>query len=195
MSKDKSNKNWFARHKVLTVIGVLILIGIIASVSGGSKSGTNGSSNSTAQAAKNKTYRFNDRADKQATDVEVMPNEAATIKGVKMTVTNVKYATSLGEFDNASAGKTYLLADVTVENTSTKTQPYNEADFRVQTAGGQVLDGTIVSSMSSPLNSGDLVAGGKVSGQVVFEVPIETGHQYIIWKPGLDPDRAIVQTK
>jgi len=37
MSKDKSDKNWFARHKVLTIIlGIIVLI-IIASAAGGSK--------------------------------------------------------------------------------------------------------------------------------------------------------------
>lgn len=107
----------------------------------------------------------------------------------------MQYATSLGEFDNADSGKTYVVADVTLENTSDSTKPYNEFDFRMQTAGGQVLDGTVVSSITDVLNSGDIVTGGKSTGKVVFQVPVETGHQYLIWKPGLDSDRAIVQTK
>jgi hypothetical protein len=37
MSKDKSG-NWFQRHKVLSGIGILIVVGIIASAAGGSKS-------------------------------------------------------------------------------------------------------------------------------------------------------------
>jgi hypothetical protein len=39
--KDENKKNWFVRHKVLTVIAVIIGIGIIASAAGGDKSNTN----------------------------------------------------------------------------------------------------------------------------------------------------------
>lgn len=68
-------------------------------------------------------------------------------------------------------------------------------DFRIQTAGGQVLDGTFA-TVPSPLSSGDMVAGGKASGKIVFEVPVEDGHQYVIWKPGAyNAARAIVQVK
>lgn len=55
MSKDKSG-NWFGRHKILTAIGVLIVIGIIASAAGGSKSNTQtvkgSNSDTTAQTSK-----------------------------------------------------------------------------------------------------------------------------------------------
>lgn len=187
-------KNWFAKHKILTVIGVLILLAIIGGASGG-KGTQNGSSGSKAASSTTKQYRFAERADKQPKDVELLPSESGTVGGVKLTVSDVKYATSLGEFDKANSGKTYLVASVSLENTSNSTQPYNEVDFRVQTAGGQVLDGTIASSVTNLLNSGDLVAGGKASGQVVFQVPVEDGHQYLIWKPGFSSDRSIVQTK
>lgn len=191
---DHRQKNWFARHKVLTVILALVVLGIVGGAAGGSnKSASNNSSGTTASASK--TYRFNERADKQSKDVELLPNENGIVDGIKLTVTNVKYATNLGDFDQADSGKTYALVTVTINNTSSSTKPYNEYDFRIQTASGQVLDPTIVAAKTSPLNSGDLVAGGTVSGQIAFEVPIEESHQYLIWKPTLNPDRAIVQLK
>jgi len=36
----KSKKNWFARHKVLTVLGVLVVLFILGSAAGSDKSGT-----------------------------------------------------------------------------------------------------------------------------------------------------------
>ena len=185
---------WFKKHKVLTVILAIVVIAVISSAAGGSKSnnpsGTSGgSSNSSA-----KTYKFDERADKQTKDVEVLPNETATVGGVKMTLTGVEYRTSLSDYEKADDGKTYVVADVTLENTSNKTQPYNVFDFRIQTAGGQVLDGGITSTKT--LSSGDLVAGGKATGKIVFEVPVEDGHQYVIWKPNAyNSDRAIVRVK
>jgi hypothetical protein len=187
---------WFKKHKILTVILVIIVIAVISSAAGGSKSNNSGSnsggSNNSSSSAK--TYKFDERADKQAKDVEVLPGEAATVGGVKMTLTGVEYKASLSDFEKADDGKTYVIADVTLENTSNKTQPYNVFDFRIQTAGGQVLDGGITSTKT--LSSGDLVAGGKASGKIVFEVPVEDGHQYVIWKPNAyNSDRAIVRVK
>lgn len=191
MTQDKKDGNWFKRHKILTVILAIIVIGVIAGAAGGGNS-NNGTSGTASNSAK--TYRFNERADKQKEDVEALPGETATVGGVKMTLTNVEYKAGLSDFDTADSGKTYVVADVALENTSDKTQPYNVFDFRIQTAGGQVLDGAI--STVQTISSGDMVAGGKASGKIVFEAPIEDGHQYVIWKPGAyDAARAIIQVK
>ena len=195
MSDQPKKKNFFAKHKVLTVILVLIILAIIGGASGGNKGTSSSTSGSKAANTAAKQYRFAERADKQAKDVELLPNESGTVGGVKLTVTSIQYATSLGQFDTADSGKTYVVANVSLEKTSKGTQSYNEFDFRTQTAGGQVLDSAVVTSVTNLLNSGDLVAGGKVSGNIAFQVPIEDGHQYLIWKPGFSSDRAIVQMK
>lgn len=185
--------NWFKKHKILTVILAFIVIGVIVNVAGGSENGSSSSSGGNKSSSA-KTYKFDERADKQPKDVEVLPGEAATVGGVKMTLSGVEYKTSISGYEKAEDGKTYVAADVTLENTSNKTQPYNVFNFRIQTASGQVLDGTITSIQT--LSSGDLVAGGKVTGKIVFDVPTEDGHEYVIWKPdAYHADRAIVQVK
>lgn len=190
MSDQQKQRNWFARHKVLTGILIFVVLCILGSALGGgdSKNGTSGTAKTD-----NKTYRFNDRADKQSKDVEIVPGETGTLDNVKLTVTSAEYKTALGEYETAEAGKTYVVADVTIENGSDRTQAYNPYDFRVQTTGGQVLDPTITGTPT--LNSGDLVAGGKVTGKIIFEVPVEEGHQYLIWKPSYGSERVIVQVK
>jgi hypothetical protein len=40
-----TNKNWFARHKVLTVILAFVVIGVIAAAAGGGKSDPSTTSN------------------------------------------------------------------------------------------------------------------------------------------------------
>lgn len=193
---DEKKKSWFAKHKILTVILAFIAIGVIASAAGGGSKTNNSTSGggSSKNGSGEKTYKFTDRADKQPKDVEVLPGETATVGGVKMTLSGVEYKTNLSDYEKADDGKTYVVADVTLENTSNKTQPYNVFDFRIQTAGGQVLDGAV--STIQTLSSGDMVAGGKASGKIVFQVPVEDGHQYVIWKPSAyNADRAIVQVK
>ncbi|MFZ1323567.1 MAG: DUF4352 domain-containing protein [Candidatus Saccharimonadales bacterium] len=185
---------WFKKHKIITVILAVIVIAVIASAASGGGNTNNNSADSGSSSNAEKTYKFNDRADKQPKDVEVLPGETATVGGVKMTLSGVEYKTRLNDFETAGSGKTYVVADVALENTSNETQPYNVFDFRIQTAGGQVLDGAI--STIQTLSSGDLVAGGKVTGKIVFEVPVEDGHQYVVWKPNaFNADRAIIQIK
>ena len=187
--------SWFKKHKILTVILAFIVIGVIATAAGGSDDSSNNSDGGNNTSNTEKTYKFEDRADKQPKDVEVLPSESATVDGVKMTLSNVVYKTTISEFEQAESGKTYVIADVALENTSNETKPYNVFDFRIQTAEGQVLDGAFA-TVDNSLSSGDMVAGGKASGQIVFEVPVEEGHQYVIWKPNaFNSDRAIVQVK
>lgn len=181
---------WFKKHKALSVILAFVVIAVIASAAGGESNSSSGGNSNNAE----KTYKFDERADKQNKDVEVLPGETATIGGVKMTVSNVEYKTHLSDFETADSGKTYVVADVALENTSNETQPYNIFNFRIQTAGGQVLDGVITTIQT--LGSGDMVAGGKASGKIVFEVPVGDGHNYVIWKPNAyNADRAIIRVK
>lgn len=80
----KNKFRWFKDHKILTIVIVLAAFGILGAAGSG---GSNKSSSSTTKASKNtaKTYRFNERGDKQPADVEVLPNEQATVGGVGLT--------------------------------------------------------------------------------------------------------------
>ncbi len=201
--QEKQNKkdNWFKRHKVWTgviigVVALFVLAGIFGESPEQQQSQQPTVNGEPVQIADKKDgYRFNDRADKQEKDVEVLPGESAIVDGMKMTVNEVTKATSLGEFSNAESGKTFVVITVTVENVSDRAKPYNGFDFRIQTAGGQVLDQAF-ESQEPRLGSGDIVPGGKVTGKVVFETPVESAPQYIIWKPNpWMSDRAIVQVQ
>jgi hypothetical protein len=193
---DSDNKSWFARHKFITIILVVAILAAVFTMGKGSNDNTESNNsqdeNSNSTSAE-KEFRFADRADKQDKDKEILPEESATISDVKLTVKDIEYTTELNDFEKADEGKTYVVASVVIENVGKETKPYNTFDFRIQTAGGQVLDTTLTSEPY--FSSGDLVSGGKVEGKVYFEVPEEDGHQYIIWKPGLDSDRVIIQAK
>ncbi len=191
MAKDKEkSKNWFVRHKVWTAIIALVVLSFVVSVTAESNKSSSGGKATTSTT---KSYKFTDRADKQSTDLEIAMGEYAVINGVKMTPVSAERKTSLSEYETAGSGKQYLILNVQLENTSKDTKPFNALNFKVQTVGGQVID-TSFQTAANPLNSGDLVAGGKVTGSVVVEVPVETGHQYLIWKPDAwKSDRAVVQ--
>lgn len=189
-------RSWFARHKILTAILAVILIAIIAGAAGGGGDSDNSGNTGGSSTSQNeeKTFRFADRADKQDKDIEIAVGESGTVDGLKLSVSSIERKSSLGEFMEAPEGKQYVVADVTIENTSDEVKPYNVFNFRIQTSGGQVLD--VYFGGTNNLNSGDLTAGGKVTGNVTFEVPVETATQYIIFKPNAaKSDRVIVEAK
>lgn len=199
LSKSKENGG-----KGLAIAGIIVSIlvgmgqmaligGAFKATDSANKEVSKATGTTNAEEDKSKTYRFNDRADKQSEDVELVISETGVVDGVKVTVSSANYMTSLNEYMSASEGKTYVKVNITLENNSDRAKPYNSFDFRIQTVGGQVLDPTF--GAEEDLGSGDLVQGGKVSGDVYFEVPVEIGSQYLIWKPGLSADRAIVQLK
>lgn len=49
MAKDKSDKSWFARHKILTVIGAFIIIGVIGSAASGGSQNNDSATQSTTE--------------------------------------------------------------------------------------------------------------------------------------------------
>ena len=166
---------------------IVIVIAVVAIVGGDSSTSTSDKSTETK-----KELRFEGRADTQEKDIELLVKESGELEGMKLTVTKIERKAKLGEFEEAESGKEFVIATVSLENVSDKTVSYNEFDFRVQTAGGQVLD-LAFTTAEGGLESGDLIAGGKHSGTVTFEVPKETGHQYLIYKSSFEPDRIIVQ--
>lgn len=51
---EGSKQNWFKRHKVLSIIGVIVIIGILASASEGDKSPSNSAKNTTSSSSEKK---------------------------------------------------------------------------------------------------------------------------------------------
>lgn len=178
---------------IFMFIGLILIFSLAAGINNATKNSSD--ENETSKTANtSKTYRFSERADKQSTDLELLAGETGVVDGRKLTIVSVDKKTSLGEYMDAPSGKIYIVANVTIENVSDRTQTYNPYDFRLQTASGQVIDPYY--GIDNQLNSGDLVSGGKVSGNVFFEAPAEAGNQYIIYKPNpVISDRIIVQVK
>lgn len=180
----------------LGLLGLVGLIIILVVIGGGKKEAPKEAEKGEAPKTVERKIRFKDRPDAQPNDIEILPGESAELEGLKLTIKNIQRASHWGEFQKAESGKEFVVMDVLLENVSGKTQSYNELNFRIQTAGGQVLSvwsgGPYIAE--GELHSGDLIKGGKVEGTIGFEIPKEDGHQYILYKPNAwKPDRIVVQ--
>jgi hypothetical protein len=128
MSKDKSDKSWFGRHKILTVLGVLILIGIIASATNSSKSSTGSSPGKSSSSAKPAT---------KATTAKV--GQAANDGKFAFTVNSVKCGeTSVGDqYLNKTAQGQYCRLNVTVKNIDSEAQSLSSSSQYLYNSAGQ----------------------------------------------------------
>lgn len=159
---SKENKSWVARHKILTGILVLIVIGCIAAAAGGDKNNTattNGSDSS------NKTA-------KQEEKTEFAVNETAKFDDKSITVTNVQRDYDTGnQFAQPESGKEFVLVTVEITNSGKSAMDYNTYDFKLQDSNGVQQNESFTALSEGKLNSGSLAPGGKVSGKLAYEVP------------------------
>ena len=85
------------------------------------------------------------------------------------------------QYDKPKDGCEFVIVNITIKNGGKRDASYNPYDFKMQNSQGNITDKTfsMVDSGTS-LSSGDLAAGGSVTGTVVFEQP--TGDKGLILK-------------
>lgn len=167
---DKS-KNWFARHKILTGILVLVVLGIVVSAAGG---GTDTNTNQ-ANSGTNDTSASEKPA---ATTAKI--GEAARDGKFEFTVTAFKCgAKTLGdnEFLREEAQGQFCVMDVTVKNIGNEAQTFFTSEQKVKNAQGQEFSND--TSAEIAVGGGDawvneINPGNTAKGKVVFDVPADT---------------------
>jgi len=163
-----SKKNWFARHKILTTIGVLIVLAIIGSASSGNK-GTQTASTSGSNSSQPKN---------QATTAKL--NEVANDGKFAFTVTSVECGkTSVGtnQYLQKQAQGQFCLLNVSIKNIGDQAQSLfsgNQYLYDAQNHKYSADDqATLYAGPSGSTNTwyNDINPGNAVSGTIVFDVP------------------------
>lgn len=177
-----SNGNWFAKHKALTIIGVIVISGIIISA-------VNGSGD---QAAKVSDGSSSSNTSQQAKTVFAV-GEVIAFDGKEVTVNTVERNWSSGnQFITPESGMEFVKAQVTIENKSSSEASYNLYDWKLQNSQGVIKDpDSSTYSADGALGSGDLAPGGKVSGFLVFQVPQDDGGLTLRYSPSFWSDKKI----
>ncbi len=178
MSKDKSGKNWFARHKVLTVIIAIVLLGGIGgAMSGDQSADTDSSSNSSSN---------NSESEQKTEDkTEFAVGETIDIDSRKLTVNSVERNYQTGnQFSQPESGNEFVLVNVTIENGSNSDLTYSTFNFELQDTNGVKHNEQITAITEGRLNTGTLAAGGKVTGNLVYEVPKDDSGLKLVFESG-----------
>ena len=113
--------------------------------------------------------------------------EEAILGDGAITVTNV--AKSQGsEYIKPKTGKEFVIVSVTIENKGDKNLSYNPFYFKMQNSQGQQESITFSASVDNndtELNSGELIPGGKVSGTIAFEQPVNDEGLILIYSDSI----------
>jgi hypothetical protein len=167
----KENKNWFAKHKIITVILALIVIGSIGGAAGGgsksSKSTTNTSSSTPATEKK---------VDSKVESIKI---GTATRDGkFEFTVKSVecgKASVGTNEYLTKTAQGQYCLLNMTIKNIGNEAQSLFSGNQYLLNASGQKYSAddsaTLHAAPSGSSWYNNINPGNSVEGTIVFDIP------------------------
>jgi len=177
----------FLKIGCLAIIVIIVLIIIIGALSGGdedkpTKVGNNADTSETTE---------NNNTEEAPAKEEYAVGEAVQLGDNILTVTNVEKSTG-DEYDKPKQGHEYVVVTVKIENAGNDNISYNPYDFKMSNSQGQILDPAIsIIDTDTALQSGELAAGGTVSGTIVFEQPAGDPGLQLQYTPSFWSDETI----
>lgn len=108
-----------------------------------------------------------------------------TLNDVATTLISVKKLAA-DQFTQPKPGNIFIVVHVKIVNNSTGEVDYNSFDFHVRSGAGNITDEEVAPSTytaNNQLNSGKLSAGGKVEGDIVFQVKKGDHASELTWQP------------
>lgn len=170
MAKDKSERNWFGRHKIITGLLILIVIGAVAGASGG---------NTTKTTDSNTTSGANNQPAAKTEAKVAKIGEAANDGKFEFTVSGIKCGTpsvsdSSGYVTRTAQGQ-YCLLSISIKNIGDKQQLFSESDQKLLNAGNQEYSpdttATLYNSNNSDVFLSQINPGNTVTGTLVYDLP------------------------
>lgn len=161
----KDQRNFFMQHKLITVIGVIVILGVLGSAGGGKKD-----TSSTATATATKTETKQEETKETVKDTYAV-NEAVKLDDAVVTVTKVEKSNG-SDYDKPKDGMEFVIVTVSIKNNGKSELSYNPFDYKMQNSKGQITDQTFTTvNTSNQLNSGQLAENGEITGTIAFEQP------------------------
>ena len=102
--------------------------------------------------------------------------------GVALTVIKMEQKAEIDQFQKATTGNVFLVAEVLIENSGVAKAPYNPLYFTVKDGDGFEYNAALTAGEGA-LKSGELVRGDKARGVVAFEVKQTAKTLILSYKP------------
>lgn len=163
--KIEKKGNWFARHKILTGLIVVIAIAVIASAAGGDKKKGDTAKNASNSSSSSETLA---KIGEPARDGKF----EFVIKNVKCGEPSVSVE---GIPLSKSASGQYCLVDISVKNIGDKQQIFSESEQKLLNASGIQYSpdttATLYNSNNSDVFTSEVNPGITVEGTIVYDIP------------------------
>lgn len=169
----KDQRNFLMKHKIITGIVALIILGNIGSAMNGSKNGAittvdNSKSTSTTDTV---TVTKSTKTSNPVVKDFYAINEDVKLNDAIIKVTKIEKSDG-SDFDKPKNGMEFVIVTVSIRNSGTGEITYNPFDFKMQNSKGQITDeGFTTINTDTQLNNGSLASGGNISGSIAFEQP------------------------
>lgn len=171
---DKKQGNWFKRHKILTVLGAIIVIAIIANVANGGSSDTNNATNNASSG----TSKTNE------TKTDAMPKigQAARDGKFEFIVNSVKCGeTTVGtnEYLQDKATGQFCRVNMSIKNIGNEAQSlFADNQKLIDDQNRQYSYDSTATIYATPSDSGStwydqINPGNSVTGDILFDVPAD----------------------
>ncbi len=155
---------------------MILILGAMAEIQSTSTTGSTSSSSTSKPTPKS----------------EYAVNEPVTIDDQTMTVTNVVRNFNTGnQFIQPESGKEYVVVTVQLQNNGKDQIRFNTYDFQVQDSNGVLKSEGFITGVENKLESGGLAPGGKVTGNIAFEVLKGDTGLKLIFKPSFWSNKTI----
>lgn len=182
-----AKKSWFARHKVLTGLGALVLVVVMASALGGGAEEQGASAPPAASAGAGDAADDGATAPEEEAPAEEAPAEPETAPGIGTTVADGKFefvvtqvetgVEQVGdEFLNQAAQGQFVLVHVTVTNIGDEAQYFDGSSQKLLDTAGRTHSadtGAAIYLGDSESFLNQINPGNTVDGVVVFDVPAD----------------------
>lgn len=180
-ARAKALRPWFRRKRVVipAALGTVAVIGIVAGGGDDDKATVSGQGAATSAPAAATLF-----PGQQEGDTVGQAGETITFHQVDATSTALFPGKPLGTEPTACT-------TVTLFNHGTETVQFNPYDYKLQNPGGSVVSPSF-SGTGDMLTAGQLVQGGKVTGDVCFSDPLANPGDYVVLQDPLfsfDPGR------
>lgn len=181
----KDQRNFFMKHKVLTIILALVILGGIGSAMGGDEDVASTTATGTTVTDKPVEVKKEEPKEFYALNEEVKLNDAI------VKVTNVEKSNG-SDYDKPKDGMEFVIVTVFIKNGGNSEISYNPYDFKMQNSKGQITDeGFTTVNSDTQLNSGNLASNGEISGTMAFEQPLNDNALVLKYKGSMFSNKEI----
>lgn len=117
--------------------------------------------------------------------------DVIAVEDQEMTVVSVERNWS-SEYSKPKDGKEYIIVTVKLENKSDDKISYTSGDWDLEDGDGVISNPTFVLGNDNDISYGELAAGGKKTGTIVYEVSAGDTNLKIHYKPSLFSSRDVI---